>query len=153
MPAFAPGQAHVTRRVQVTMQDQGHQGKKRPMQVEAIPLPDTSGVEPRPDKGIEQVVAIVMHPTIRFADSGENIEQFDPPVEMEVEYTAADVKATTTDARGVPRLSLSLGYQAPDGWKWEKLDTHITPRGPNGGTLHAKIHTLKPLDPLFVTRP
>ena len=51
-------------------------------------------------------------------------------------------------------LSLSLGYPAEGGWKWETLPYPVNPSAPGGaGTLHAKVHTLHPHDPIWITRP
>lgn len=151
---FTPKSTHVTRRVRAKLQDQMHEGKKHKIQIEATPLPDVSRAKPHPAKGIEQVIALVMHPKIRIAATGEAIEEFDPPIEFEVEYTRSDVKATQKNARGTPKLSLSIGYEEPDGeWKWEKLKTRVKPLDENKGTLHAKLRTLHPKDPMFITRP
>lgn len=153
MHRFAQGQPHVVRNVSLEGQDQRYKRTTKKLDIQAAPLPDLSDAKPRPDKGIEGLVTVVMHPLVRFQDADEIIEIFDPPLELDVEYTQADVQATTLDDKGAPRLSLCLGYPTEQGWKWERLKTRVTPSSDSAGTLHAQVRTLHPQDPVWIGRP
>jgi hypothetical protein len=93
-----------------------------------------------------------MSPVVRYIDTGQEVSQFEPPLDVSVQFTEADAKATTLDSNGVPKLSLGVAYPADGGWKWEKLKTHVTKEG-SGGTLHAKLHTLHSKEALFISKP
>jgi hypothetical protein len=154
MQNFAPGREHVTRNVALDGQPQNHKGKKRKIQVRAAPLPvAVAPAAPPREKGIHALITIVLNPVVTVGDAEEEIEIFDPPLEVHVDYTESDVKATTLNPKGVPQLSLTLGYPTEQGWKWERLETEVTPSSKTTGTLHAKIHALRPKDPVWISRP
>ncbi|HZQ09366.1 MAG TPA: hypothetical protein VFD70_22500 [Anaerolineae bacterium] len=151
---FEPGRAYVERQVEINAPPQHHQGARRKIAIEAAPLPDLRGVAPEKEKGIEEIITVIINPIVRFEDSRAEVYQFEPPLDVTVQYTEADVKATTLDEQGIPKLSLIVAYQASDGWKWERLKTRVNPSLPGGaGTLHAKLHTLRPKDPIAMGRP
>ncbi len=151
---FEPGRAYVERLVQINAQPQHHQGVRRKIAIEAAPLPDLRGIVPEKAKGIEEIITVIINPIVRFEESHAEVHEFEPPLDLTVQYTEADVKATTLDEHGIPRLSLIVVYQASEGWKWERLKTRVNPSTPGGaGTLHAKLHTLRPQDPVAMGRP
>jgi len=151
---FQAGHNHVSRQVSFVADVQHHQGAKRKVMIEAAPMPDMSTAVPSPEKGIDQVLALVMNPVVRLADTKEEMWKFEPPLQVKVTYTEADVNATTPDEQGKPKLSLVLVYQEDAAWKWERLKTHVEPdASKKQGTLSAKIHTLRPKDPLVIGRP
>src|SRR5438105_4050447 len=111
MQQFAPGRENVTRHVRLEGQPQNHKGKKRKIQVRAAPLPAAvAPAAPPREKGIHALITIVLNPVVTVGDADEEIELFDPPLEVHVDYTESDVKATTLNPQGVPQLSLTLGY-------------------------------------------
>jgi hypothetical protein len=151
---FAPGRAHVNRKVTIHARPQHHEGTQRKLAVKAEGLPDVGELVPPKEKGIDGLIALVMNPSVEFENGGGAVEKLEPPLDLKVEYTAEDAKQTTLDASGTPRLSLILGYQDDGKWKWERLNTHVKSAGEGqGGTLHAKIHTLKPKDPVWIGHP
>lgn len=151
---FAAGHNHMNRRVAITAAMQHHEGEKQKVTVDAAPMPDMSKVVPKAGKGIEQVLAVVMNPMIRVESTGRELIKFEPPLEVTVWYTEAEVNATTMDENGRPRLSLLLAWEDNADWKWERLKTHVEPDASGKqGTLSAKIHTLHPNDPLIIGRP
>ncbi len=151
---FETGRHPVRRNLTVDAKAQRHQGASRKITVEAGALPDLTNVTPGKDKGIDAIVQVVMNPIVRYADSREEVIEFEPPLEIVIDYTAEDAKATTLNAEGIPQLSITQAYQTPEGWKWERLKTRVSPTSPGGpGTLHTQLHTLRPKDPLMITRP
>jgi hypothetical protein len=149
---FEAGKAQVERQVTINPRDQHHQGAHRKIKVESASPADLSNVKPNGANGIEQVLAVVMRPVVRYADSGQDISQFEPPLDITVRFTDADVKATTLDANGLPRLSLGAVYPADGDWKWQRLKTHVSKDG-DGGTLQAKLHSLHPDESLIICAP
>ena len=152
MQQFDPDTASVGRLVTITAPVQERQGAQRALKIQAAPLPNLSRVKPNGAKGIEQVIAVVMNPVV-YADDDTPINDFKPPLEVSVQFTKADVKKTALDAKGVPQLSLAVVYSSDDGWKWERLKTRVTLDASGGGTLSAKLRTLRPQDPIVMCRP
>lgn len=152
MPTFDISSSRINRAI--TIDQPKSMAATRQLKIQASPLPDISKLAPDASKGIEGIIAVVMNPSIRDANDNSELIEFDPPLDITVEYTAADVKATTLDAKGLPRLSLVLGYQAGKVWKYERLKTQVKPNPDGkGGTLRAKLRTLQPADPIFLMRP
>ncbi len=151
---FETGRDPVRRNTTIDAQAQHHQGTSRKITVEAGALPDLTNVTPSADKGIDAIVQVVMNPIVRYADSRDEVTEFEPPLDITIDYTAEDAKTTKLNAAGTPQLSITQAYQTPEGWKWERLKTRVSPASPDGpGTLRAQIHTLRPKDPLMITRP
>jgi hypothetical protein len=153
MHHFEPGGAAVGRQVTIDTQTQKRRGASHKLKVEAAPLPNLSRVKPKGAKGIEGVISVVLNPIVRSIEDDQEWNEFDPPLDISVQYTEADAKATTLDAKGNPKLSLALVYQSENGWKWERLKTEVIPSRQGGGTLRAKIRTLRPQDPIVMCRP
>ncbi len=148
---FETGRAHVGREITINPQDQHHKGEHRKIKVEAASLEDLSKENPNGANGIESIVAVVMTPNVRYADSGESVTQFEPPLDVKVRYTDADA-AGAASANGLPQLSLGVAYPTDGGWKWERLKTHVTKEG-TSGTLHTKLHSLHPNETIIICKP
>lgn len=142
------------RKVTIVAPAQTINGSRRKLVVEANPLPDLTGLEIPEGKGIDKLVVLVIDDRVRTRDTREEVYIFERPLTYTVEYTKEDAAATTTKPDGTPRLSIVTGYQAADGWKFERLDTTVT-LDPNtgGGTLTAKIKNLQPKDPKWIGSP
>ncbi len=142
------------RKVTVKAPAQTINGARKRLVVEANPLPDLPNLQIPEGKGIEKLVVLVIDDRVRTRDTGEEVYEFDSPLMYTIEYTKEDAAATTTNDDGKPRLSIVTGYLAEEGWKFERLDTKVTPNPKTGGgTLEAKIKSLKPQDPKWVGVP
>lgn len=129
-------------------------GKKQKIRVELAPLPAIGVLKPPPEKGIDALLALVVNPMVLAQDTGDALTAFDPPLTITVQYKKEDAAETSTDEKGIPKLSIVCGYEAEDGWRFEKLPTTVTPDAKgNGGTLTAQLKTLAPKDPLWVGKP
>jgi hypothetical protein len=143
-----------SRKVTVNAPAQTINGTLRKLTVEANTLPKLPDLQVPAGKGIEKLLVLVIDDRIRTKDTREEVYQFDSPVTYTIEYTKEDAAATTKNADGTPRLSIVAGYQAADGWKFERLKTTVTPNPrTGGGTLTAKIKNLQPKDPKWIGIP
>jgi hypothetical protein len=125
---------------------------KRRLDITANALPNLTGVTPPPEKNIDAILVTVLNPSVRFLDSDIEVNDFAPPLTLVVDYKAEDAEATTTEG-GKPRLSLAAVYQSNEGWRFERLNTDVTPYAEGGGTLTASLGTLQPNDPVVMCRP
>ncbi len=127
-------------------------GVKHRLSVVANPLPMGGIPDVPPDKGIEELVLTVINPAVRTADTGEELFDFNPPLEITVNYKEQDAGSAQTAQ--APRLSLVTLYPVEGGWRMERLPTQVQPdKVEGGGTLSAKIRTLRPSDPVAIGRP
>lgn len=139
------------RRTEIRVPAQSINGARRKLTVVAAPLPAMPNDAPPAEKGIEALVAMVINPVVRDAETNQELYEFDPPLEIAVRFKPED---TTETGDEPPRLSLITAYLAGQGWKFERLPTAVTSDGPGkGGTLRAQLRTLQPQDPLVIGRP
>jgi hypothetical protein len=142
------------RKVTVTAPVQKIGGAKRRLRVEAGDLPTLAEIQVPKGKGIDALLVLVINDRVLFADSDQEIYEFDPPLSYAIEYTKEDAAAAPQDANGIPKLSIVTGYQAEDGWKFERLDTQVEPNpATGGGMLTAKQSNMHPKDPKWIGIP
>lgn len=142
------------RKVTIIAPTQTIGGVKRKLRVEAKDLPTLAGIQVPKGKGIDALLVLVMDDRVLFADSDQEVYEFDPPLTYVIEYTKEDAAAAPKDDKGTPRLSIVTGYPTEDGWKFERLDTLVEPNPANGGgTLTAKLSKMNPKDPKWIGQP
>lgn len=143
----------IRRKVRFVAPPQNMRGGKQRVTITPDKLPSTQGAEPPAAKNISLDV-MVIEPQVQLAETNEYVYDFDPPLELTIFYKKEDAAKTTLDDNGVPRLSIITGYHSPDGWKFERLSTTVTPDPQTeGGTLTAQVSTLHPQDPAWVGHP
>lgn len=129
-------------------------GVRRKLVVEANTLPTLPDLQVPAGKGIDKLLVLVIDDRIRTRDTKEDVYQFDSPVTYTIEYTKEDAAATTMNADGTPRLSIVAGWQVGDVWKFQRLQTTVTPNPKTGGgTLTARVKNLQPADPKWIGIP
>lgn len=142
------------RKVTVTAPAQTIGGKKHKLRVEAKELPTLAEIQVPKGKGIDALIVLVIDDRVLFADSDQEVYEFNPPLTYTIEYTKEDAAAAPKDGNGAPRLSIVTGYPADNGWKFERLDTQVEPNtATGGGTLTAKLSKLYPKDPKWIGQP
>ncbi len=146
--------ALASRKFAIVAARQWNKGKRQKVRVELKPLPTFDNLKPPPEKQIDALLAAVANPIVYADETGEQLSTFDPPLTITIHYKNQDAAKTKSSADGVPQLSIVSAYQSPDGWRFEKLPTIVTPNSNGeGGTLVAQLKTLEPTDPLFVGAP
>jgi hypothetical protein len=140
----------VTRKVTIDAPPQTVDGKLKRIVVTALPLPTTPPPQPPSEKNIRRIISWVVDPLVQVEETGEIRYEFDQPLTVTVEFTAADAKAASPDqVTGKPRLFIFTCHKDEKGWHWEKLDTTVTvTKTTGGGTLMARIANLHPNDPV-----
>ncbi len=119
------------------------------VQIDAEPLPLNMPAPPQ-SKGIQQIVTLVIAPKVTDTVTRNTLYDFDPALDLTVEYTDDDAAAVPQNADGTPQLSIIISYETDGKWNWERLvptiDTHRR-------TLNVKLTTLHPNDPVSAGSP
>lgn len=157
-PADETGLTPITRRrtlVRVAPRTIG--GVPRKLLVTAAPLSLPDDLTPPQSKNIAELVVAVINPSVRIAGTDQEVYEFDPPLELTVDYTSADAdkgKAAGASAAVAPELSLITVYNDGSDWRYERLATTVNhDAATNSGTLTAPLETLHPQDPVAIGRP
>jgi len=142
----------VGRRVRIVAPSQMLNGAPRKLQINLLPLPKLNAMgAPPPEKHIDALVALALNPQVRDVERNEDLVNFAPPLRVTVYYSEADAQATTLE-NGAPQLSIVTAYESDGSWRYERLETVVTP-AEGGGTLDANLSTLQPDDPIAMGRP
>jgi hypothetical protein len=139
----------VKRRVTIVAPDQSSNGQKRKLFVDALPLPADPPEPPPEGKGIDRLITSVIHPRVRYADSPDSLNDFDPPLTITIKYTNQDVE-TIGEVDRRPRLAVVTFYQEEKDWRWQRLETEVDAASM---TITAKLQTLTPKDPVGMGHP
>ncbi|MBI4674378.1 MAG: hypothetical protein HY741_22265 [Chloroflexi bacterium] len=146
--------ALVRRKLRVVVPAQKGKGKPQKVRIDLKRLPALDSLKPPPEKHIDALLAVVINPVIFASESGEQLTTFDPPLTITIHYEEQDAALTTNSSDGVPQLSIVTVYESSDGWRFEKLQTTVSPNpNGNGGTLTAQVTTLEPDDPFCMGMP
>lgn len=152
--AFAPSDeagrtSLVRRRVSIVAPDQVVDGRSRKLVVEALPLPEDPKEPPPPGKGIDRFIGAVIHPRVRYADTLDELTDFNPPLTISVNYLRSDA-GMSEDSAAAPKLSLITYYRDGEVWRWQRLETIVDAAAM---TCTAKLETLTPADPVGMGNP
>jgi hypothetical protein len=154
---FQAGQelrAVVQRDTRILVPPQWVRDRRQKLRIELQSLPAIGQLKPPPEKKIDALLAAVINPTMYAEETGEPLTNFDPPLTLSISYTSEDAAETTIGKDGAPQLSIVTAYQSPEGWRFERLGTTVTPnRDGEGGTLTAEVTTLEPADPFTIGKP
>lgn len=144
----------IARRTRIVAPGQRVNNATQKIRVIAQPLPQINNLVIPAEKGIDSLDILLINPVVRLADSDQELNEFDPPLTVTVWLDKQDMTAGKLTADGAPAMSLITGYQAADGWKFERLSTErsFNPET-GGGTLSAQIRTLTPKDPVWAGFP
>ena len=142
---------HVKRRTVIRAPQQRTPLGLRGVQIETLPLPPDPTAPPPPDTGIRRFVTRAIHFQARDRLTGATLFDFDPPLEITVEFEPEDTQEVARHPDGTPRLALNTFWEAADGPRWEKLRTRVRSDPPSDrGQLVAELRTLHPNDPLEI---
>jgi hypothetical protein len=141
---FAANGETVMRDVTIIVPEQIVENVPRKVEIDLLALPDLGNVEIPPEKKIDEIVAVVIHPQVRLLDPDQVVYTFKPPLRVTIRYQAADAP---------PPLSITTVWNDAGQWRFEPRPTEVTAEGQEGGTLYTTIENLQPADPLAVTRP
>jgi len=141
------------RNLRIIAPQQNSRGKRQKVRIELKPLPALGEMKPPPEKRIDEILAVVSNPAVYAAETGEQLETFDPPFTVTLTYKKQDA-ARTELLNGAPQLSIITVYESEKGLRFERLATKVSPNPDgDGGTLTANLTTLAPNDPLCIGKP
>lgn len=141
------------RKIRITAPPQARDGTRVKLRIQPQPLPNVQDLTIPEGKNLDALVTTVLNPRVEYADNGQEINTFDPPLILRVNYKKQDADATQT-VNGAPQLSLVTGYRTNNGWKLERLATTVIPDDKTGGGIcTASVSNLQPADPIFLFRP